>query len=87
MSPAIRGVNAVFFNRFHFHFRFLTECNVNTYEDAINKLKNMHVKAPNIIFASHIPATAHQKPGQSLREFVQNLQSLSKDCNFRAVTG
>ena len=47
----------------------------------------MYAKAPNIKFSRHILATAQQKTGQSLREFLQNLQSLSKDCNFRAVTG
>ena len=66
-------------------FDFIEDC--GTYEDAINQLKNMYVKAPNIIFARHILATAQQKTGQSLREFLQNLQSISKDCNFRAVTG
>ena len=66
-------------------FDFIEDC--DTYEDAIDQLKNMYVKAPNIIFARHILATAQQKTGQSLREFLQNLQSLSKDCNFRAVTG
>ena len=42
----------------------------------------MYVKAPNIIFARHILATVQQKTGQSLREFLQNLQSLRKDSNF-----
>ena len=66
-------------------FDFSEDC--DTYEDAIDKLKNTYAKAPNIIFARRILATAQQKPGQSLGEFLYNLQSLSRDYHFRAVTG
>ena len=44
-------------------FDFIEDC--DTYEDAIDTLKNMYVKAPKIIFARHILATVQQKPGQS----------------------
>ena len=66
-------------------FDFVENC--DTYEDPIDTLKNMYVKALKTIFARHILATAQQEPRQSLREFLQNLQSLSKERNFRAVTG
>ena len=57
-----------------------------TYESAIRVLENLYVKTPNEIFARHLLATARQAPGQSLNDFVQKLQGLGKDCNFRPVT-
>ena len=57
-----------------------------TYESAICVLENLYVKTPNEIFARHLLATARQAPGQSLNDFVQKLQGLGKDCNFRPVT-
>ena len=65
-------------------YDFIEEC--VTYESAIRVLENLYVKTPNEIFARHLLATARQAPGQSLNDFVQKLQGLGKDCNFRPVT-
>ena len=53
---------------------------------AIQKLKSIYIKSPNIIFARHLLATRKQKPGESLPEFLQALHALSKDCSFTDVT-
>ena len=62
-------------------YDYIESC--NSYETAITTLANFYVKTPNAIFSRHLLATAKQKPGQTIREF---LHSLSKDCDFQNVT-
>ncbi|XP_046855910.1 uncharacterized protein LOC124449011 [Xenia sp. Carnegie-2017] len=61
-------------------------CEATTYEEAIELLKNLYVKVHNEIFSRHKLATRKQQSGESLDEYLQELKSLSKDCNFRSVT-
>ncbi len=61
-------------------------CDAATYDEAINLLKNLYVKTPNEIFARHKLATRKQQSGESLDEYLQELKTLSKDCNFGNVT-
>ena len=56
------------------------------YNAAIDILKNIYVKPANEIFARHVLSTTKQEPGQPLDQFLQTLKTLSKDCNFKAVT-
>ena len=49
------------------------------------KLQRHYVKQPNVVFSRHLLATKKQKPGESLQEFLQALQILSKNCKFRDV--
>ena len=63
-------------------YDYIESC--NSYETAITTLANLYAKTPNAFFFSgHLLATAKQKPGQTIREF---LHSLSKDCDFQNVT-
>ena len=57
-----------------------------TYDDAIKKLESLYVKLKNEVFARHQLATRKQNAGESIDEFLQALQQLAKDCNFKAVT-
>ncbi|XP_055862342.1 uncharacterized protein LOC106074444 [Biomphalaria glabrata] len=57
-----------------------------TYEEAIQSLNNIYVQPNNEVFARHKLATCRQEQGQSVDAFLQKLRSLSKDCNFKAVT-
>ena len=43
-------------------------------------------KQPNVVFSRHLLATRKQKPGESLQKFLQALQVLSKNCQFRYVS-
>ncbi|XP_046845651.1 uncharacterized protein LOC124439469 [Xenia sp. Carnegie-2017] len=61
-------------------------CEATTYEEAIELLKNLYVKVPNEIFSRQKLATRKQQSGESQDEYLQELKSLSKDCNFRSVT-
>ena len=38
------------------------------------------------MFARHMLATTKQQSGQTLHDFLQILRTLSKHCNFQAVT-
>lgn len=58
----------------------------DTYDAAIAQLKSVFIKTPNVIFARHQLATKKQQPGETLEDFFQSLQILSKDCQLRAVT-
>ena len=68
----------------HNVFDYIEEC--TTYESAIEILKKVYVKAPNEIFARHQLATRKQQSSESIDEFLQSLQNLSKNCNFAAVS-
>ena len=65
-------------------YEFVEGC--ETYEGAIDKLKSVYIKTPNVIFARHVLATRKQKQGEKLRDFFQQLHVLSKDCNIQVVT-
>ena len=56
-----------------------------SYNIAIAKLNKSFVKVFNVIFSCHLLATRRQKVGEFLKEFLQALDVLSKDCNFRDV--
>ena len=59
---------------------------INTYDDAIAVLETTYVKPKNIIFARHCLSIRRQAPGESVDQYMQVLNLLSKDCDFRAVT-
>ena len=74
-----------------FSIFFLQKClsmlkNVQTYDAVIETLERLYVKTPNKIFARHELATRKQKTGESLSEFLEELEKLSKHCKFSAVT-
>ena len=57
-----------------------------TYATAIAALKAVYVKPTNEVFARHVLATRKQKSGETFDEFLQALKTLSRECNFVAVT-
>ena len=61
-------------------------CDADTYNAAIAILKRTCDKQPNEIFARHKHSTRKQQNGETLDSFMQALQSLSKDCQFREVS-
>ena len=65
-------------------YEMIEDC--ESYDVAIEKLRGIYVKSPNVVFARHLLATRKQKPGESLQDFLQSLHSLSKDYNLRNVT-
>ena len=58
----------------------------NTYDEAIQTLKNLYVKPKNKIFSRHVLATRGQQQGESIEEFLQSLKILSKDCTLEAAS-
>ena len=63
----------------------ISEC--QTYEEAICTLDKIHVPASNEIYARHILYTRRQSPVESVDDYLLALKTLSKQCNFRAVSG
>ena len=56
------------------------------YTTAMGILKTLFEKPPNEIFARHQLAIRRQQPVESIDQYVQTLQSLAKDCNYKTVT-
>ena len=44
------------------------------------------MKPKNTVFARHLLAICKQEVGESLEQFVQKLNNIAKDCDFKAVT-
>ena len=65
-------------------YEYIAEC--DTFEDAIEILKNTYIKPKNEVFARHLLYTCKQEQSDSLDQFLSKLKSLAKDCNFIAVT-
>ncbi len=65
-------------------YEYFSEC--TEYAAAIEALKKIYVKPTNEVFARHQLSTRKQNPGETLDEFLQALKTLSKDCNFVAVS-
>ena len=65
-------------------YDYIAEC--ETYDDAVSVLESLYVKPKNEIFARHLLATRKQEAGESLDQYLQSLQQLSRDCNFKAVS-
>ena len=56
------------------------------YDSAITILENLYVKPRSVIFNRRQLATTKQNNGESIDQFMQNLEKLSKKCEFTAVT-
>ena len=59
--------------------------NAKTFLDAEEILKRRFVKPRSEVYARHRLFTRRQQPGESLSQFLDELRSLSLDCNFQAA--
>ena len=64
-------------------YEYIAEC--NTFDTVANRLKEQCIKPPNEVFARHLLATCGQKEEENIDEYVQRLQLLAKECNFKSV--
>ena len=65
-------------------YELIEDC--TDYDAAMLKLQRHYVKQPNVVFSRRLLATRKQKPGESLQKFLQALQILSKNYQFRGVS-
>ena len=65
-------------------YEFIFEC--ETYDQEIETLKTIYVKPKNVMLARHILSTRKQKAGESLDQFLNELKTLAKDCDFKTVS-
>ena len=69
------------------NFEIISEADTsNTYQTAITLLENSFVKPKDTVFARHLLEICKQEVGESLEQFVQKLNNIAKDCDFKAVT-
>lgn len=68
----------------HNVFEYVSEA--KTYADAVSILDNIYIKPQNEAFARHILYTRKQQHGENMSQYIQILNQLSKDCNFKNVT-
>ena len=57
-----------------------------TYEAAVKILKDAYIKPTNVVHSRHLLATRTQQPGELLDTFLNSLNSLANDCEFKQVT-
>nr|XP_024219705.1 uncharacterized protein LOC112211733 [Halyomorpha halys] len=67
------------------HSVYLLIADKTTYETAIEVLKATYVKPINEIFARHKLASRKQSPDESIDQYHQALEQLSKTCQFAEV--
>ncbi|XP_012557172.2 uncharacterized protein LOC105844752 [Hydra vulgaris] len=59
---------------------------IESFDGAIEILKNLFLKLKNKLFSRHQLASRKQSSGESIDEFLQALHTLSKDSNFKQVS-
>ena len=57
-----------------------------TYDNAIQLLDTTYIKPASVVYNRHKLITCKQEPSQTIDTFKQELQRLSKNCNFQQVT-
>ena len=65
-------------------FQLISEC--KTYQDALVLLESLYVRPKNEVYARHVLSTKKQGIEESIDQYVQELNLLSKNCNFKDVT-
>ncbi|GFX92370.1 uncharacterized protein TNCV_787161 [Trichonephila clavipes] len=64
-------------------YQFINDC--TTYAQAIAILDSLFIKKRNVIFARHCLSTRNQQTEETVSEYLQILNQLSKDCDFTDV--
>ena len=58
----------------------------STYQDIMQILDQAYIKLTSSVYNSHKLISYRQQPGQSVDNYMLELQRLSKSCNFNQVT-
>ena len=61
-------------------------CNINSLTAAIRTLDQIYIKPTNVVFNRHKLITHKQAPGQSIDDFMQEIDKIASTCDFRAVS-
>ncbi|CAB0007380.1 unnamed protein product, partial [Nesidiocoris tenuis] len=65
-------------------YDFISEC--TSFKSALKVLSDLYVKPTNEIFARYLLSSREQLANESVDQYLQILKTLSKDCNFKAVS-
>jgi hypothetical protein len=65
-------------------FELISEC--TSFDSSIAVLNGTFLKPKNEVFARYLLATRRPQMNESLNQYIQSLGTLSRDCNYKAVT-
>lgn len=65
-------------------YEYISEC--DDFENAIQTLKELYVKPKSVILARHVLSTRKQKASETLDQFLNELKTLAKECDFHPVS-
>ncbi|XP_057305421.1 uncharacterized protein LOC130642352 [Hydractinia symbiolongicarpus] len=65
-------------------YKYISEC--DDFENAIQTLKELYVKPNSVILARHVLSTRKQKASKTLDQFLNELKTLAKECDFHPVS-
>ena len=65
-------------------YELISDC--TTYASAIATLDAAYIRPTSVVYNRHQIITLKQDPGQTIDAYLQNLNRISKLCNFEAVT-
>ena len=80
----LKKLHALQNNVSHEIFELITDA--EKYDDAIAILDAAYIRPTSVVYNRHQLITCKQDAGQSIDAFLQELQRISKSCNFLAVT-
>lgn len=65
-------------------YELINEC--TTFQEALTVLDQLYILKKSEVFARHQLAIRRQESGESITQYLNSLQTLSKDCNFTNVS-
>ena len=65
-------------------YDFISES--TSFNDAVNTLKDLYVKPVNVMYNRHVLMTHRQSETQPVDQYLQELERLSRNCNFTNVS-
>ena len=64
-------------------YDYISEC--TNYETALATLESIYIKPKNEIYSRHVLSTRVQQEGETLDQYLQTLNLMAKECDFKAV--
>lgn len=56
-----------------------------SFDDAITILESLYVKLVNVVHNRHKFTISYQRPEESIDQYLQTLNLLARNCNFKAI--
>ena len=66
-------------------YEYICEC--QTFDEAVAQLQKLFIKPRNEVFCRHLLSIARQENAENVDQYLQRLKHLSRDCDYKAVSG